>query len=218
MTMLCKDSDLLALESRIFKAEGLEQFIMVRGSGASISGSSLTCGGVDFISAGVQEGFAVYVNEPESGFEGYFSVLSCDGSNQLTIAPPAAQGMQAEELFSIGSLNLLIASFSAVIEAVSMELCSLMSIRPAISDAEFGIEDIIDQRLAANCAAAGTLCQLMLSAQCGNPDADEALLSDKREMYEELFERSKQALIVEMKNAEGKQRKYCFACGDLERG
>ena len=216
MVLLCLDKDLLKLENMIYKGQGLEQFIVLRGGGATLSDNNLLCGGVDFVASGIGKGDVAYVSEQSTGFSAFLEVERCVASNQIELCPLRASGQSLRPNTSIGSLSLLIVSFKPVIEMVSLDICRLIGVEPAV-ESDFESGDVSNADILARAVALGTLESIFLSSQNDDIDSDNSLFDKKRVLYGEMFKKAKDALVLQMETAEGKKRLFVFGTAEAQR-
>jgi len=214
MAFFCEDKDLLAREAMLFTGQYLKQFTLLTGGAATLSGGVLLCGGVDFAASAIGAGNVVYLNEPDTGFEGFYEVLECVAANEIHICPLRGSAGPVRPTPTIGSLALVIMSFEPVAEFVDSRLRREMGLLPEVPEAQFEEGDVAITPLLRDTAACGVLEQLFLSARTGTEDA---LLLEKSDQYAMMYERALRRLIVQMENDTG-SRTANGRIGDFRRG
>ena len=86
MVTFSNDADILKYEPILFGELHLPWQVLAAGTGASLSGTTLTASGTDFIAAQIQAGGAVYLQSADGSLDGAYEIVSVDSSTQLSIS------------------------------------------------------------------------------------------------------------------------------------
>ena len=133
MVNFSNDVDILKYEPVLFGELHLPWQVLATGSGGTLSGTTFTASGTDFVSALVTTGQVIYLQSADGSLDGTYEIVSVDSATELTvsvirtdsndepIAPPAATdisyristlgpqageiGFQLTEYFGIGPGN-----------------------------------------------------------------------------------------------------------------
>ena len=145
MASFSNDVDILKFEPMLFGHLHLPWQVLVEGAGGTLSGTTFTAAGEDFISAGVCAGGVIYLASEDKVLDGAFEIISVDSATQLSVsvlrsdsqadavAPPAA-----------GDVSFRISTFAPQANEVGFQLTEYFSIRPGNPTSDYGIEDVLD--------------------------------------------------------------------------
>ena len=145
MASFSSDVDILKYEPMLFGQLHLPWQVLTEGSGGTLSGTTFTAAGADFISAGLCAGGVIYLASEDKVMDGAFEIVSVDSATQLgvsvlrsdsqadTVAPPAA-----------GDISYRISTFSPQANEVGFQLTEYFGIRPGNPASDYGIEDVLD--------------------------------------------------------------------------
>ena len=145
MASFSNDVDILKYEPMLFGQLHLPWQVLAEGSGGTLSGTTFTASGADFISAGLCAGGVIYLASEDKVLDGAFEIVSVDSATQIgvsvlrsdsqadTVAPPAA-----------GDISYRISTFSPQANEVGFQLTEYFGIRPGNPASDYGIEDVLD--------------------------------------------------------------------------
>jgi hypothetical protein len=145
MVTFSNDADILKYEPILFGELHLPWQVLATGTGASLSGTTLTASGADFITAQVQAGGVVYLQSEDSSLDGAYEIVSVDSATQLSIsvirpestdtavAPPAAT-----------NISYRISTFRPQTTEVGFQLTEYFGISPGNPASEIDADDILD--------------------------------------------------------------------------
>jgi hypothetical protein len=145
MAKFSSDVDILKYEPILFGELHLPSQVRAAGSGASVSGTTLSAEGADFVAAGIQGGGVVYLRSSDGLLDGAYEIVSVVSATQLTVsvlrtdaaagpvAPPAANDVA----YRISTLD------PQVIEA-ACELTAYFGIQPGNPNSTISVEQVID--------------------------------------------------------------------------
>ncbi|MFH1716962.1 MAG: hypothetical protein ABIF19_06395 [Planctomycetota bacterium] len=145
MTIFSNDADILKYEPVLFGELHLPWQVLAAGTGATLSGTTLTASAADFVSAQVATGGVVYLQSADGTLDGPFEIVSVDSATQLgisvirsdpndaAIAPPAAT-----------DISYRISTFGPQANEVALQLTEYFGIRPGNPASPIDIADVLD--------------------------------------------------------------------------
>jgi hypothetical protein len=145
MVTFSNDADILKYEPILFGELHLPWQVLAAGTGAILSGATLTASGADFIAAQVQAGGVVYLLSADGILDGAYEIVSVDSSTQLSISviradltdtavpPPAAT-----------DISYRISTFGPQAAEVGFQLTESFGIRPGNPASDIDSDDILD--------------------------------------------------------------------------
>ncbi len=145
MISFSNDADILKYEPILFGELHLPWQVLAAGTGATLSGTTLTASTADFISAQVSTGGVVYLQSADGSLDGGYEIISVDSATQLCIsvirpdseaaavAPPAATG-----------ISYRISTFGPQTNEVGFQMTEYFGIKPGNPESDIDIEDILD--------------------------------------------------------------------------
>ena len=86
MAKFSNDVDVLKYEPALFGELHLPWQVRASGTGAVLSGTTLTAAEADFVTAGVEAGGVVYVRSADGTLDGAYEIVSVDSATQLTVS------------------------------------------------------------------------------------------------------------------------------------
>jgi hypothetical protein len=145
MVTFSNDADILKYEPILFSELHLPWQVLATGTGATLSGTTLTASGADFISAQVQVGGVVYLQSMDSSLDGAYEIVSVDSASQLSIsvvrADPAGTAVPPPAATDI---SYRISTFVPQAAEIGFQLTEYFGIRPGNPASDIGAEDILD--------------------------------------------------------------------------
>jgi hypothetical protein len=145
MVTFSNDVDILKYEPILFGELHLPWQVLAAGTGATLSGTTLTAGGADFIATQVQAGGVIYLQSADGSLDGTYEIVSVDSSTQLSISvirsdstetavpPPAAT-----------NISYRISTFGPQTTEVGFQLTEYFGIRPGNPASDIDADDILD--------------------------------------------------------------------------
>jgi hypothetical protein len=190
MVTFSNDADVLKYEPAVFVELYPAGQVLTAGSGGTLSGTTFTASGADFVSAHVSAGGVIYLRSADGGLDGAYEITSVDGATQLTVsvvrtdsgddavAPPAAT-----------EVSYRVSTFGPQAGEVGFQLTEYFGISPGNPSSEIDVEDVLDsevlRRASAFAVIAGTYASLASKA------ADENFWK-KSLYYQKLFEKARE--------------------------
>jgi len=148
MVSFSNDVDILKYEPILFGELHLPWQVVAAGAGGTLSGTTFTASGADFVTAQVAAGGVVYLQSADGSLDGAYEIVSVDSATQLTIsvlrpdgeapavAPPAAT-----------DISYRISTFGPQANEVAFQLTEYFGIAPGNPASEIDVEDVLDVRV-----------------------------------------------------------------------
>lgn len=145
MASFSSDVDILKYEPMLFGILHLPWQVLAEGHGGTLSGTTFTASGADFVAACLEAGSVIYLESEDKTLDGAYEVVSVDSAMQLTVsvvrtdsqadavAPPAAS-----------EISYRVGTFSPQANEAALQLSAYFGIRPGEPSSEYGIEDVLD--------------------------------------------------------------------------
>lgn len=145
MVTFSDDADILKYEPILFGELHLPWQVLATGTGASLSGTTLTASSVDFIAAQVQAGGVVYLQSADGSLDGAYEIVSVDSATQLSISVVRADSTDtAVSPPAATNISYRISTFGPQTAEVGFQLTEYFGIRPGNPASEIDADDILD--------------------------------------------------------------------------
>ena len=190
MAKFSDDVDILRYEPVLFGGLHLSWQVLASGTGGTLSGTTFSASGADFVSASVLAGGVIYLQSVDGTLDGAYEIVSVDSATQLTIsvvradsdgepiAPPAAT-----------DISYRISTFGPQASEVGFQLTEYFGIAPGNPASAYGVEDILDTSVLREASVfaviAGVYATLASKAEDEN-------FWKKSLYYRKLFEKAKE--------------------------
>jgi len=144
MVNFSNDVDILKYEPVLFGELHLPWQALAAGSGGTLSGTTFTASGADFVSALVTTGQIIYLQSADGSLDGTYEIVSVDSATELTvsvirtdsndepIAPPAAT-----------DISYRISTFGPQASEVGYQLTEYFGIGPGNPASDIDAEDVL---------------------------------------------------------------------------
>lgn len=145
MVSFSNDVDILKYEPILFGELHLPWQVVAMGTGGTLSGTTFTANGADFVTGWLTAGGVIYLQSADGSLDGAYEIVSVDSATQLTIsvlrpdsevpavAPPAATG-----------ISYRISTFGPQANEVAFQLTEYFGIAPGNPASQIDVEDILD--------------------------------------------------------------------------
>jgi hypothetical protein len=148
MVLFSSDVDILKYEPALFGELHLSWQVLASGTGAQLSGTTLTAADADFAGTGISGGGVVYLSSTDAGvpgLDGAYEIVSVESATQLTvsvlrsdpadmpIAPPAAS-----------NVTYRVSTFGPQAAEAAFRLTEYFGIQPGHPTSAVAAEDIVD--------------------------------------------------------------------------
>ncbi len=145
MITFLNDADILKYEPILFGELHLPWQVLTAGTGGTLSGTTFTATGADFVNAQISAGGVVYLQSADGSLDGAYEIVSVDSPTQLSIsvvrsdseaaavAPPAAS-----------DISYRISTFAPQANEVGFQLTEYFGISPGNPASDIDVEDVLD--------------------------------------------------------------------------
>ena len=145
MISFSNDVDILKYEPVLFGELHLPWQVLASGTGGTLSGTTFTASGADFVIAQVSAGGVVYLQSADGSLDGAYEIVSVDSATQLGISvvrsdstgPAVAPTPAADISYRIGT-------FGPQTNEVGFQLTEYFGIRPGNPASDIDVEDVLD--------------------------------------------------------------------------
>lgn len=194
MIKFSNDVDVLKYEPVLFGELHLSAQVRTAGTGAALSGTTLTAPEADFVAAGIEPGGVVYLRSSDGTLDGAYEIVSVDSATQLTVsvvradtdglavAPPAA-----------GEVSYRISTLDPQAGEAAFELTEYFGIRPGCPTSGISVENIIDGEGLRRVSVLRVIQAVY--AMWGSRSEGQCFLQKSR-LYKQLFEKARQRCHV----------------------
>ncbi|MBP7053121.1 MAG: hypothetical protein KBE65_19110 [Phycisphaerae bacterium] len=190
MARFSSDVDILKYEPALFGELHLPSQVRASGAGATLSGTTLTTAGADFIAAGVEAGGVVYLHSADGALDGAYEIVSVDSATQLTVSVLRADAADPAIAPPAGSnVSYRISTFDPQATDAALQLSEHFGIQPGNSASDISIEDITGTEGLRRTSALAVIAQVCATWAKGTRDE---CLRHKSEHYQGLFEKARQ--------------------------
>ena len=190
MVNFSNDADILKYEPVLFGELHLPWQVLAAGTGGTLSGTTFTASGADFVSALVTAGQVIYLQSADSSLDGAYEIVSVDSATQLSIsviradsdgdavAPPAA-----------ADISYRISTFGPQANEVSFQLTEYFGIGPGNPASDVDVEDVLDTDVLKRASVFAVVSSVY--AMLASKAKDENFWK-KSLHYQKLFERARE--------------------------
>ena len=145
MVTFSNDADILKYEPILFGELHLPWQVLAAGTGASLSGTTLTTSGADFVASQVQASGVVYLQSADGSLDGVYEIVSVDSSTQLSISVLRADSTDtAVPPPAATDISYRISTFGPQAAEVGFQLTEYFGIRPGNPASDVDADDILD--------------------------------------------------------------------------
>lgn len=145
MVTFSNDADILKYEPILFGELHLPWQVLAAGIGASLSDTTLTASGADFIAAQVKAGGVVYLQSVDSSLDGVYEIVSVDSSTQLSISVVRADSTETAVPPPVATdISYRINTFGPQAAEVGFQLTEYFGIKPGNPISDIDVDDIVD--------------------------------------------------------------------------
>ena len=189
MVQFSNDADILKYEPILFGELHLPGQVLTAGTGGTLSGTTFTAIGADFVSAQVSANGVIYLQSADGLLDGSFEIVSVDSATQLTvsvvradpddepIAPPLAN-----------DISYRISTFGPQANEAGFQLTEYFSIGPGDPASVYDVEDIMDTNVLKRASVFAVIASIyaMLASK-----AEDENFWKKGLHYQRLFEKAR---------------------------
>lgn len=145
MVRFSSDIDLLKHEPVLFGELHLPSQVLTQGTGAELSGTTLTDGAGNFTGTGVEAGGVVYLKSADGALDGSYEIISVDSATQLTVSVLRADTVDSPIAPPQASdISYRVSTFAAQATEAAFQLTEYFGIQPGNPTSEITIDNIVD--------------------------------------------------------------------------
>jgi len=190
MIAFSNDADILRYEPMLFGELHLPGQVLSSGMGGTLTGTTFTAEGADFVSAKVSAGGTVHLQSADGMLDGAYEIISVDSSTQLTIsiiradsddepiAPPSAT-----------DISYRISTFRPQANEIAFQLTEHFGIKPGNPASDVDVQDILDTDVLKRSSVFAVIS--VVYAMLAGKTEEESFWKKSR-YYHDLFERARQ--------------------------
>ena len=145
MVSFSNDADILKYEPILFGELHLPQQVLATGTDGTLSGTTFTASGADFVSAQVSASGVVYLQSADGALDGAYEIVSVDSATELTVSvirPDSAMAAVAPPAAT--DISYRISTFGPQTNEVGLGLTEHFGISPGNPASDIDAEDILD--------------------------------------------------------------------------
>ena len=118
---------------------------MAAGAGGTLSGTTFTASGIDFIAAQVSAGGVAYLQSADGTLDGAYEIVSVDSATQLSISVIRSNSTNAAIApTSATDISYRISTFGPQAHEVGFQLTEYFGISPGNPASDIDVEDVLD--------------------------------------------------------------------------
>ncbi len=217
MTKFCNDADILRYEPALFGESVLPGQVLAEGTGAAVSGTTLTAGGADFVGAQVSAGGVVYLHSADGVLDGAYEIVSVDSATELCVSSVRTDPeSEAIPLRDADNVSYRVGTLGPQIGEIGLQLTGYLGIKPGDGGSDIEAEQILNESALKQATVFGTtsVVYAMLASK-----AEDDNYWKKSSHYQRLFEKAKERCRVYIdKDSDGLADSTRFGgCGGLVR-
>jgi hypothetical protein len=190
MTTFSTDVDILKYEPVLFGELHWPSQVQASGTGAALSGTTLTAEGADFLAAQVKTGGVIYLRSAAGPLDGAYEIVSVDSATGLTVsvvradsADPAVAPPGAEDI------AYRVSTFGPQAEDAAFQLTEYFGLRPGDPTSELGVENLLDTQ---GLRRASVLAVISRIYGDWSTQREGECFCRKSAFYRQLFEKARQ--------------------------
>lgn len=190
MAKFSNDVDILKYEPILFGELHLSSQVLAAGTGGTLSGTTLTAGGENFISASVAAGGVIYLQSADGLLDGAFEIVSVDSTTQLTISVVRADSDdEAIAPPASNDISYRVSTFDPQAGEVGFQLTEYFGIRPGNPDSVYSVADVLDTNVLRKASVFAVIASVY--AMLASKAEDESYWK-KSLYYQKLFEKARE--------------------------
>jgi len=144
MVCFSNDADILKYEPILFGELYLPQQVLAKGTGGTVSGTTFTAGGADFVSSQVSNGGIIYLQSADGALDGAYEIISVDSGTQLSISVIRPDSTKAAVAPPVASdVSYRISTFGPQTNEIAFQLTEYFDISPGNPASEVDAADIL---------------------------------------------------------------------------
>jgi hypothetical protein len=173
--------------------------VLADGTGGTLSGTTLTASGEDFVSASVTGGGVIYLQSVDGLLDGAYEIISVDSATQLTVSVVRADSGDGPIAPPAGNdISYRISTFSPQASEVGFQLTEYFGIRPGNPGSDYDAADILDANVLRRASVFAVIASIyaMLASKVGDQSFWKKSLHCQR-LFEKARERCRLSVDVD---------------------
>jgi hypothetical protein len=145
MAKFSTDADILKYEPALFGELHPAGQVLAAGTGGTLSGTTLTASGTDFVAAQVSAGGVAYLRSGDGALDGAYEIVSVDSATQLAVSVIRSDSSDDAVAPPAGTdISYRISTLGPQAVEVGFQLMEYFGIQPGDAASDFAVEDILD--------------------------------------------------------------------------
>ena len=145
MATFSNDVDVLKWEPVLFGELHLPSQVKASGTGAALSGTTLTAAGADFVAAEIEAGGVIYLRSADGTVDGAYEIVSVDSATALTVSVVRADTADPAVAPPPGNdIAWRVCTFASQARDAAFELTQCFGIQPGDPASEIAVENLLD--------------------------------------------------------------------------
>jgi len=190
MISFSNDADILKYEPALFGELHLPWQVLAAGTEGTLSGTTFTDAGGDFVTAQVADGGAIYLRSADGSLDGVYEIVSVDSATQLTVSVVRSDSEADAIAPPTGTdVSYRISTFGPQACEAAFELTEYFGVRPGDPASDIDVEDILDTQALRRASVFAVIASVyaMLASK-----SDDEVFWGKSLYYRGLFERARE--------------------------
>jgi len=194
MATFSNDVDVLRYEPVLFGELHLPSQVKASGTGAALSGTTLTATGADFVAAEIEAGGVIHLRTADGVLEGAYEIVSVDSATELTVSVVRADAASPAVAPPPGNdIAWRVSTFASQAANAAFELTQCFGIQPGDPTSEIAIENLLDTEGLRKASVLRVIAQVY-TMWAGRPAGE--CFRQKSLYYEHLYEKARQRCHV----------------------
>ena len=194
MATFSNDVDVLRYEPVLFGELHLPSQVKASGTGAALSGTTLTATGADFVAAEIEAGGVIHLRTADGVLEGAYEIVSVDSATELTVSVVRADAASPAVAPPPGNdIAWRVSTFASQAANAAFELTQCFGIQPGDPTSEIAIENLMDTEGLRKASVLRVIAQVY-TMWAGRPAGE--CFRQKSLYYEHLYEKARQRCHV----------------------
>ena len=190
MAKFSNDVDILKYEPVLFGELHLPWQVLAAGTNGTLSGTTFTASGADFVSAQVSAGQVIYLQSADGALDGAYEIVSVDSATQLTISVVRADSDDdAVAPAAATDISYRISTFGPQASEVGFQLTEYFGIGPGNPESDYDAEDVLDTNVLKRASVFAVIASVY--AMLASKAKDENFWK-KSLHYQKLFEKARE--------------------------
>ncbi|UCC98681.1 MAG: hypothetical protein JSW66_02055 [Phycisphaerales bacterium] len=189
MVSFSNDADILKYEPILFAELHLPWQVLAVGTGGTLSGTTFSAAGTDFVTAQVEAGGVIHMQSADNSLDGAYEIVSVDSTTQLTVSVLRPDG-QAPAIAPPAAIDISwrISTFGPQANEIGFQLTEQFNISPGNPASDVNVEDVLDTSVLrrASALAVIAIAYVMLAGKAGEENYWKKSLH-----YQKLFEQAR---------------------------